>query len=53
MQEPMAIFEENYRVVAVDEQRLVIKGVVTGELLTIVTQTPASQSRKRTIRRGN
>jgi hypothetical protein len=42
MQEPMAIFEENYRVVAVDEQHLVIKGVVTGELLTIVNPDPST-----------
>ena len=41
MQEPMAIFEEHYRVVAVDEQHLVIKGVVTGELLTIVNPDPS------------
>jgi len=41
MQEPMAIFEENYRVVAVDEQHLVIEGVVTGELLTIVNPDPS------------
>ena len=36
----MAIFDENYRVVAVDEQRLVIQGVDTGELLTIVNDDP-------------
>ena len=40
MRDPMAIFDENYRVVAVDEKRLVIQGVDTGELLTIVNDDP-------------
>lgn len=31
----MAIFDEQYRVVAVDSQRLVIRGVRTGEVLVI------------------
>ena len=37
----MAIFEEHYRVVAVDDQHLVIKGEVSGELLTIVNPDPS------------
>ncbi len=32
------IFDEQYRVVAVDSQRLTIQGVRSGEVLTIVTQ---------------
>ena len=36
----MALFDENYRVVAVDEQHLVIQGVDSGELLTIVNDDP-------------
>lgn len=40
MRNPMAIFEENYRVIAVDAQHLVVRGVVTGEVLTIVNPHP-------------
>jgi hypothetical protein len=35
------IFEEEYRVVAVESQRLTIQGVRSGEVLTIVTQNEA------------
>ena len=31
----MTLFEEKYRVVAVDNQRLVIRGVLSGEVLVI------------------
>jgi len=31
----MAIFDERYRVVAIDSQRLIIRGVRTGEVLVI------------------
>jgi hypothetical protein len=31
----MAIFEQQYRVIAVDAQSLILKGVVTGDVLTI------------------
>ncbi len=34
------IFDEEYRVVAVESQRLTIQGVRSGEVLTIVTQNP-------------
>jgi hypothetical protein len=34
------IFDEQYRVVAVESQRLTIQGVRSGEVLTIVTQNP-------------
>jgi hypothetical protein len=34
------IFDEEYRVVAVESQRLTIQGVRSGEVLTIVTQEP-------------
>jgi len=34
------IFDEEYRVVAVESQRLTIQGVRSGEVLTIVTQDP-------------
>jgi hypothetical protein len=30
-----AIFEQNYRVIAVDAQSLILKGVLTGDVLTI------------------
>jgi hypothetical protein len=35
------LFEEEYRVLAVDGQKLTIQGVRSGEVLTIVNQTPA------------
>jgi len=35
-----AIFEEKYRVVAVDGQRLTIRGVRSGKVLTIVNPDP-------------
>src|ERR1700690_410520 len=38
----MAIFDEKYRVVAVESQRLVIRGVRSGEVLTIVNSQPDS-----------
>jgi hypothetical protein len=34
------LFGETYRVVAVDSQNLVIQGVHSGEVLTIVPETP-------------
>jgi len=34
------IFDEEYRVVAVESQRLTIQGVRSGQVLTIVTQNP-------------
>ena len=34
------IFDEEYRVVAVESQRLTIQGVRSGRVLTIVTQNP-------------
>jgi hypothetical protein len=35
------LFEEEYRVVAVESQSLTIQGVRSGEVLTIINQTPA------------
>jgi hypothetical protein len=34
------IFDEHYRVLAVESQSLTIQGVRSGEVLTIVNQTP-------------
>jgi hypothetical protein len=36
----MAIFDEKYRVVAVESQRLVVRGIRSGEVLTIVNSQP-------------
>ena len=36
------IFEEEYRVLAVESQTLTIQGVRTGKVLTIVNQTPVA-----------
>jgi hypothetical protein len=38
----MAIFDETYRVVAVESQRLTIQGVATGEVMTIVNTAPGA-----------
>jgi hypothetical protein len=35
-----ALFEETYRVLAVESQRLTIRGVRSGEVLTIVNPNP-------------
>jgi hypothetical protein len=42
-----SIFEEKYRVVAVDSDRLLVRGVVSGEVLTIINpepETPLTQA---------
>lgn len=36
------LFQEEYRVLAVESQSLTIQGVRTGEVLTIVNQTPGA-----------
>jgi hypothetical protein len=38
----MAIFDETYRVVAVESQRLTIQGIASGEIMTIVNTAPES-----------
>jgi hypothetical protein len=38
----MAIFDETYRVVAVDSQRLTIQGIFSGEIMTIVSTAPGA-----------
>jgi hypothetical protein len=35
-----SIFEEKYRVVAVDSDRLLVRGVLSGEVLTIINPEP-------------
>jgi hypothetical protein len=37
-----SIFDERYRVVAIDGDRLVIRGVHSGDVLTIVNPEPAT-----------
>ena len=36
----MSIFDEKYRVVAIESDRLVIRGVVSGKVLTICNPEP-------------
>jgi glutathione peroxidase-family protein len=36
----MAIFDETYRVVGVESQRLTIQGILSGEIMTIVNTAP-------------
>ena len=41
-----SIFEEQYRVVAVESDRLLIRGIVSGEVLTIINETEAPLTQK-------
>ncbi len=36
----MSIFDERYRVVAIEGDRLVVRGVRSGEMLTIINPAP-------------
>ena len=36
----MTMFDETYRVIAVEEQSLTIQGNISGEVLTIITADP-------------
>ncbi|MGD0792944.1 MAG: hypothetical protein ABR920_14355 [Terriglobales bacterium] len=36
----MSIFDEKYRVVAIEGDRLVIRGILSGDVLTIVNPEP-------------
>lgn len=38
----MSIFDEQYRVVAIQGDRLVIKGISSGDVLTIINPEPAT-----------
>jgi hypothetical protein len=40
MEDRGSIFDEKYRVVAIDGDRLVIRGVLTGDVLTIINPEP-------------
>ncbi len=40
MEEKPSIFDERYRVVAIDGDRLVIRGILTGDVLTIINPEP-------------
>ena len=37
-----SIFDEQYRVVAIESDRLVVRGILSGEVLTIINPEPAS-----------
>ena len=37
-----SIFDEQYRVVAIESDRLVVRGILSGEVLTIVNPEPES-----------
>jgi len=36
----MSIFDERYRVVAIEGDRLLIRGILTGDVLTIINPEP-------------
>jgi hypothetical protein len=40
MKEPECIFDQQYRVVAVEGDRLLVRGIVSGEVLTIINPEP-------------
>jgi hypothetical protein len=40
MAKRISIFEEQYRVVAIDADHLVIKGILSGHVLTIINPEP-------------
>ena len=42
MAKKMSIFDEQYRVVAIQGDRLVIKGISSGDVLTIINPEPAT-----------
>ena len=46
MKASRSIFDEQYRVVAIESNRLVVRGILSGEVLTIINpepETPLSQ----------
>ena len=54
MMEKSAIFDERYRVIAVDDQSLVLRGVSSGDVLTITNADPPdSAPGRRIIHREN
>jgi hypothetical protein len=42
MKATKSIFDEQYRVVAIESDRLVVRGILSGEVLTIVNPEPQS-----------
>lgn len=47
MKTTKSIFDEQYRVVAIESDRLVVRGILSGEVLTIVNPEPASPLSKK------
>ena len=48
-----SIFCQQYRVVAVEGDRLLVGGILSGEVLTIINTEPEALLRKKTIRPEN
>jgi hypothetical protein len=42
MADKISIFDEQYRVVAIEGDRLVIRGILSGKVLTILNPEPAT-----------
>jgi len=40
MNQEMSVFDEQYRVVAIESDRLVIRGILSGKVLTIINPEP-------------
>ena len=49
----MSIFDEQYRVVAIQGDRLVIKGISSGDVLTIINPEPPTPLTPEDYPRGN
>jgi hypothetical protein len=47
MKTTKSIFDEQYRVVAIESDRLVVQGILSGEVLTIVNPEPQSPLSKK------
>jgi hypothetical protein len=52
MKTEKSIFEEQYRVVAVESDRLLVRGVLSGEVLTIVNPDPETPLTQEDYPRG-
>ena len=53
MEERTSIFDEKYRVVAIEGDRLLIRGTLSGAVLTILNPEPRLLLHKKTIRLEN
>ena len=48
----MSIFDEHYRVIAIESNRLLVRGIRSGDVLTIINTDPETPSYARTLSAG-